>query len=188
VPDADDGTVVEAAERELVPAPEHNARSPFGGVVAQLASLNVVVLVAGLVTGPLTATYAAPPTATAAAAKPFTLTVRVANLGRAPWGHAAQVHAIGAAELEPARRAKLVARWVDLGGAATLGASPAGAGGSAILPAGLAPGAAVNVELLLTAPAAPGEYLLVLDVIDPATGSLAAAGVPPGIIRVTVTG
>ena len=48
------------------------------------------------------------------------------------------------------------------------------------------PGTSVRVTFELTAPAAPGEYLLVLDVIDPATGSLAAAGVPPGIVRVSV--
>ena len=57
-----------------------------------------------------------------------------------------------------------------------------------MLPAGLLPGASVAVAFQLTAPIAPGEYLLVLDVVDPKTGSLAAAGVQPGIIRVTVTG
>jgi len=39
----------------------------------------------------------------------------------------------------------------------------------------------------IVAPAAAGEYLVVIDVIDPAVGSLAALGVPPGIVRVTVT-
>ena len=46
----------------------------------------------------------------------------------------------------------------------------------------------MTVDVLLSAPATPGEYLLVLDVVDPQTGSLAAAGVPPGIVRATVTG
>jgi polyribonucleotide nucleotidyltransferase len=32
------------------------------------------------------------------------------------------------------------------------------------------------------------EFEAEIDVVDPKTGSLAAAGVPPGIIRVTVTG
>jgi len=40
----------------------------------------------------------------------------------------------------------------------------------------------------MAAPVVAGEYLLVLDGVDPRTGSLAAAGVPPGIVRVTVTG
>jgi hypothetical protein len=39
----------------------------------------------------------------------------------------------------------------------------------------------------LTAPAAPGDYLILLDVITPRIGSLAIAGVSPGIIRVTVS-
>jgi hypothetical protein len=32
----------------------------------------------------------------------------------------------------------------------------------------------------------PGDYLVLLDVITPRSGSLAAAGVAPGIVRVTV--
>jgi hypothetical protein len=138
------------------------------------------------VTGPLTAAYAAPSTATAAAAAPFQMKVRVTNLGRSAWGRAAEVHAVGAAELEPAKRAMLVARWVDLGGLGATGA-PGPTLATSILPAGLAPGASANVVIQLLAPAAPGEYLLVLDVVDPKTGSLAAAGVPPGIVRVTIT-
>ncbi len=70
---------------------------------------------------------------------------------------------------------------------AWLAVAGAGAVVSTILPAGLAPGASVALDVRLTAPTAPGEYLLVFDVIDPRTGSLAAAGVPPGIVRVTVT-
>jgi hypothetical protein len=56
-----------------------------------------------------------------------------------------------------------------------------------MLPAGMAPGATASVDLALAAPAAAGEYLVVIDVIDPVVGSLAALGVPPGIVRVTVT-
>jgi hypothetical protein len=91
-------------------------------------------------------------------------------------------------ELDPAIHATLVARWVDLSGLVTTPAGPVGAVTSSMLPAGLQPGATADVEFQLTAPAAPGEYLLILDVVDPITGSLAAAGVPPGIVRVTVTG
>jgi len=39
----------------------------------------------------------------------------------------------------------------------------------------------------MSAPATAGEDLLVFDVVDPVTGSMAAAGVPPGIVRVTVS-
>ncbi|MBA2718382.1 MAG: hypothetical protein H0U52_03925 [Chloroflexi bacterium] len=138
------------------------------------------------VTGPLTATYTTAPTATASAGAPFSLDVVVTNLGRSAWGNAAEVHRVDAAETVPASRAILVARWVDLGAAAIGASTPAGTLASSILPAGLAPGKSIALDFRMTAPAAAGEYLLVLDVVDPKTGSLAAAGVPPGIVRVTV--
>jgi hypothetical protein len=137
------------------------------------------------VTGPMTATYTTQPTATAAAGAPFSLAVTVSNLGRNAWGHAAEVHGVGAVENVPAARASLVARWVDLGGV-TAGSVPAGTIANSMLPAGMAPGASARVDFRMTAPAVAGEYLLVLDVVDPKTGSLAAGGVPPGIVRVTV--
>ena len=50
----------------------------------------------------------------------------------------------------------------------------------------MAPGATTTVDFSLIAPTTPGVYLIVLDVVDPGDGSLAALGVPPGIVRVTV--
>jgi hypothetical protein len=41
--------------------------------------------------------------------------------------------------------------------------------------------------LLIFAPSAPGEYLLVLDILTPEVGSLSAQGVDPTIIRVRVS-
>jgi hypothetical protein len=158
------------------------------GVAYDAATQALVPALVVRVTGPLTATYGAPATATAVAGAAFDLHVRVANLGRSPWGHPALVRSISAAEDEPASRATLVARWVNLGGVATGTIDPATGVSASVLPAGMAPGAAIDVDFPLVAPTGPGEYLVVLDVIDPATGSLAAAGVPPGIIRVTVTG
>ncbi|MEA2547829.1 MAG: hypothetical protein QOE42_427 [Chloroflexota bacterium] len=157
------------------------------GVAYDAATQALIPALVVRVTGPLNATYAVPATATAAVGASFDLTVRVTNLGRTAWGHPADARTIVAAERQPASRAMLVARWVDLGG---LGVTPAGMPGgvaNSVLPAGLAAGASVTVDVPLLAPASPGEYLLVLDVVDPATGSLAAAGVPPGIIRVTVS-
>ena len=87
---------------------------------------------------------------------------------------------------DPAERATLVVRWVDLGG--TGAGSAAGSVVTSGLPAGMKPGASADVTMRLAAPAGPGEYLLVVDVLDPQRGSLVAAGVPPGIVRVTVTG
>ncbi len=137
------------------------------------------------VTGPSTAVYGVPPTANARAGQPFTLSVDVTNLGTSAWGHPASVPMIGEAELVPASRATLVARWIALTTALSSG-DPAGATASSILPAGLAPGATTTAAFNLTAPAVPGDYLVVLDVVDPVAGSLASLGVPPGIVRVTV--
>jgi hypothetical protein len=136
------------------------------------------------VTGKFSARYAAPAAAYASAGGELKLHVGVTNLGAAPWGSRA-VKPAGGAEKAPARRATLVVRWVSLAG--QTGASPAKER-SAVLPAGLAPGASAAVDFVLTAPATPGDYLLLLDVVTPQGGSLAGAGVPPGIVRVTVSG
>jgi hypothetical protein len=157
------------------------------GVAYDAATQALVPALVVRVTGPITATYGAASTADIAAGAAFTLEVRVTNLGQNAWGHPAQSNAIGRAELEPASRATLVARWVDLGAADPLAPTRSGVANS-MLPAGLARGASVLVQVLLTAPVRPGEYLLVLDVVDPVSGSLAAAGVPPGIVRVSVSG
>jgi hypothetical protein len=157
------------------------------GVAFDAATQALVPALVVRVIGGETAAYSMPTTARTTAGASIPFGIRVTNLGRTAWGHAASIFRVDRGETEPASRAMLVARWVDLGGAAGLPASSGGAATTALLPAGLAPGASADLDLQLTAPAAPGEYLLVLDVIDPRTGSLAATGVPPGIVRVSVT-
>ena len=157
------------------------------GVAFDAATQALVPALVVRVIGGETAAYSMPTTARTAAGASIPFGIRVTNLGRTAWGHAASTFRVEQDETEPASRAMLVARWVDLGGAAGLPASPGGAATTALLPAGLAPGASADLALQLIAPAAPGEYLLVVDVIDPRTGSLAATGVPPGIVRVSVT-
>ncbi len=157
------------------------------GVAFDAATQALVPALVVRVIGGETAAYSMPTTARTTAGGSIPFEIRVTNLGRTAWGYAASIFRVDQGETEPASRAILVARWVDLGGAAGLPTSPGGAAATTLLPAGLAPGASADLDLQLTAPAAPGEYLLVLDVIDPRTGSLAATGVPPGIVRVTVT-
>ena len=156
------------------------------GVAYDAATQALLPALVVRVTGSTTASYAAPAAVTARSDEPFVLDVAVTNLGARAWGRAAIHHRIGQAETEPASRALLVARWVDLGGLAG-GGEPAPTA-TTVLPAGLAAGAAASIALQLAAPSAPGEYLLVLDVVVPRTGSLAADGVPPGIVRVSVGG
>jgi hypothetical protein len=115
------------------------------------------------------------------------LPVGVSNLGAQAWGRPAVVNASRRQVLEPAQRAVLVGRWIDLGDAAAgSAAGPTPADASASLPVGLKPGASAGVVLHLTAPTRPGVYLLLLDVVTPESGSLAAAGVAPAIVRVSV--
>jgi hypothetical protein len=158
------------------------------GVAYDAATQALVPALIVRVVGGETARYTTVETATTQAGGPFELPVRVTNLGRSTWGQAATTHSVSEAEIDPASRATLVARWVDLGGS-TGGSSgtPTDAATVTVLPAGLAPGGSADVDVQMSAPAAAGEYLLVLDVVDPVTGSMAATGVPPGIVRVTVS-
>jgi hypothetical protein len=155
------------------------------GVAYDAATQSLMPALIVRVTGPLTAAYDAPPAVYAAPGASLRLPVGVTNLGAAAWGSTAINHRIGDAEIEPARRATIVARWVALGD--TAAGAPA-AEGRALLPAGLAPGASSSVVFSLVAPDRAGEYLLLIDVISPRSGSLAGAGVPPGIVRVTISG
>jgi hypothetical protein len=155
------------------------------GVAFDAASQALVPALIVHVTGRLTATYEAPAAINATAGKPVTLRVTVTNLGATAWGSPAVAARVGGAELQPARRATVVARWVDLAsGSAGLPAQDS----SSLLPPGLAPRQSSKAVLGLTAPLIPGEYLVFVDVIIPGTGSLAVAGVPPALIRVSVSG
>ena len=137
------------------------------------------------VTGPLTAVYDLPPAAFATAGGQFSLHAGVTNLGAAAWGAPGVNRGKGGAESEPAQRATIIARWVNLADGTGATTAP---DATALLPAGLAPGKAADATFTLTAPKAVGDYLLLIDVITPRSGSLAVAGVPPGIVRVTVSG
>jgi hypothetical protein len=132
------------------------------------------------------AVFAVAPTASATAGGPLSLEVRVTNVGRSTWGHTAAGQAFRKPGIELISRATLVARWVDLGGGSPPGSSSSAPVATSNLPAGLAPGEAADVDLEMSTPIAAGDYLLVLDVVDPRIGSLAATGAPPGIVRVTV--
>jgi len=155
------------------------------GVAYDAASQALVPALIVHVTGRLTATYDAPAAVNAIAGKPVTLRVNVTNLGATAWGSPAVVARLGGAELQPARRATVVARWVDL---AAAGAGLPAQDSSSLLPPGLAPRHSSKAVLGLIAPAIPGEYLVFVDVIIPGTGSLAVAGVPPALVRVSVSG
>jgi hypothetical protein len=130
--------------------------------------------------GDLGARYLVGKTASAIAGERFELRTAVANVGATPWGH--KRIEVRNREAEAAEQATLVAHWVAL--TPSTDALPPEI--RIELPAGMEFGATARVTLAGTAPTAPGEYLLVIDVIDPELGSLAAQGIEPGLVRVTV--
>jgi hypothetical protein len=130
--------------------------------------------------GDLGARYLVGKTASAIAGERFELRTAVANVGATPWGH--KRIEVRNREAEAAEQATLVAHWVAL--TPSTDALPPDI--RIELPAGMEFGATARVTLAGTAPTAPGEYLLVIDIIDPELGSLAAQGIEPGLVRVSV--
>ena len=157
------------------------------GVAFDAATQALIPALIVRVTGRLTATYAAPAAVSAAAGQAIDVPVTVSNLGTTAWGSPAVAArtGLGGAESSPAQRATLVARWVELAAAPTGAVIPES---SALLPPGLAPRHAATTVLSLVAPKAPGEYLVFIDVLVPGIGSLAIAGIPPALVRVSVSG
>jgi hypothetical protein len=137
------------------------------------------------VTGPHDAQYLVSPTKQATAGDPFALPVGVANLGKNPWGNELSASR-RTGEARPETHAVLVAHWIALGSAGATEPSAATPDITLDLPPAVAPGAVTRGILIGTAPAAAGDYLVILDVVTPELGSLAAKGVSPGIVRVTV--
>jgi hypothetical protein len=124
------------------------------------------------------------PTADLKAGGEAALGVRVKNLGKASWGHGQIKTPSGDVS---AAAASVVARWVPLSAGAALQTDPAAQVASADLPIALAPGKSSDAWLYLTTPDKAGDYLLVLDVVDPGAGSLVASGAAPTLVRVTVS-
>ncbi|HEY8061028.1 MAG TPA: hypothetical protein VID94_19830, partial [Acidimicrobiales bacterium] len=138
------------------------------------------------VTGEFDGAIQVAPSVRAEAGQELSLGVRVVNLGIAPWGHSAVLDPLSGAAQAPAAPAVVVGRWFPLSAGAAM--PPQGATVATPLPIEMAPGVPVETSLDSTAPAAPGEYLFVLDVLTPEGRSLVASGGEPTVVRVTVAG
>ena len=140
------------------------------------------------VTGEFDGAIQAAPTAALVAGANATLGVRVINLGMAAWGHPAMSVPsglqVGSATDQPAY---VVGRWIPLSMTSALPTDPASQVVGTALPIGMKPGVNVEADIALTAPLAPGDYLLMLDIVTPDDGSLVASGTNPTLVRVTVT-
>jgi hypothetical protein len=154
-----DGLAYDAATQALVPA-----------LIVRVVDPNAVA-------------YQVEPSARVTTGHPLELAVGVTNLGLSAWGRAPTGRGAGPAELVLGGRATLVARWVPL---AASDEAPDAGDTSVGLPPGLAPGTTATVAIGLIAPRSAGQYLVLLDVVDPDGASFAARGVPPAIVRVTV--
>jgi hypothetical protein len=139
------------------------------------------------VTGDFDGDVQAVSTADLVAGAAVELGVRVRNLGVAAWGKPAIKPTSNLSGWVPATKARLTGRWIPLSDGATLPTDPEAQAVGANLPIGLAPGKSFDATLSLTAPTAPGSYLLLLDVVAPDGGSLVASGANPTLVRVTVT-
>jgi hypothetical protein len=159
------------------------------GVAYDAATQAMIPALIVRVTGELDAGIDAPARVELAPGAAGTISLWVANLGKAPWGHPAVTNVKDPEETAPAAAAQLTGTWVALGAVddPELQAAADAASVTALkLPAGFRPGAALSADLALFAPSVAGDYLLILDVVTPEAGSLTAKGVAPTIIRVTV--
>ena len=174
------------------------------GVAFDAATQALIRALIVRVTGPLWASYAVADTIGATPGAPIMLPIRLANTGSESWSGspvdgAGLAATSGAATESPApatlapetpamsgverRPARLVARWIALDRMADGPLPPTDVNGP---PVYLTPGASAVFPFDLIAPSEPGHYLLVVDVVLLDRGSLAANGVPPGLVRVIV--
>jgi hypothetical protein len=131
------------------------------------------------VAGTLSVAYGTSGDAMVEVGRTIALPVRVANTGSVAWAdEPPPTDAAGPRDTVPTPW--LIGRWLRLDGLEPTSTSPATAS------AFVAPGDSAVVRLPITAPPEPGTYLLVLDVITPRAGSLAALGGSPGLVRVVV--
>ena len=138
--------------------------------------------------GAYTAAFGAPSSISLTTGSTSTVGVRVVNAGSEGWD---------APSTTPPSESDSLLIWLR-----TTGPRPASSGrgsppkasrsrhppSKALDPTAAAPGGTAAVGLSLVAPAQPGQYLLLLDVVTPTHGALSTLGSTPSIIRVSVTG
>jgi hypothetical protein len=157
------------------------------GVAYDAATQDLLTPVFVRVGGAMAVAYGAPSVLTMNAGAEVDVPVRVLNAGSVRWDkllepQPAPVVVDGQATVPATTRPSfLVATWVSGDGSVVPGPL------SVVLDSAVAtPGKEASALLHALAPAVPGNYLLVLDVLVPGNGPLSASGAAPAIIRVTV--
>jgi hypothetical protein len=133
-----------------------------------------------MTSGSASAAIGAPGSIDVLAGESFRLPLAVTNTGDVAW-IAPEIPDARIAEPASPRGALLIGHWVRLA-PADRSVPPEDALASVLAE----PGETAQTQLALVAPADPGEYLLVLDVVSPVLGSLTARGMPPVAIPVQV--
>jgi hypothetical protein len=153
------------------------------GVAYDAATQALLPALSVRVTGSVSAVYSVAPDLTAEAGHPFTVPVRVANTGDTDWGFGAGPSPDTPSTLVSDSVAVpwVMGHWVRLAGPDQAAPTP-----SRGVPVLVQPGESSLAPLELVAPTDLGAYLLVIDTVTPAQGSLAALGVAPALVRVTV--
>lgn len=144
-------------------------------------------------TGPYDAAISGPGSIDLAPGASHSMSLWVGNLGSTTWGEKAIPGKVVDASRRPtaatpATHARIVGTWValDVDDERQVEAASAASVTPAELPAAFSPRDVAKLELGMFAPTAEGDYLLVIDIVTPAAGSLAAHGVEPTIVRVRV--
>jgi hypothetical protein len=152
------------------------------GVAFDAPSQELIPALSVKVSPPLSVAYGVVPALSLPTDSTIELPVRLANDGAMAWADPPIVtDDVREPRSTATRGPQLVARWLPLGVDTTQTAGAATANAPR-----LAPGEEATVELSLIGPSQPGEYLLVIDLLSPLHGSLAAAGAPPASVRITV--
>ena len=157
------------------------------GMAYDAATQALLVPVIVRVGGPVAVAYGAPPSLATTAGADSGVAVRVVNAGSERWDKAVSpapgmmvIQAPGA-DRPAALPADLVATWVSAERLAVPEAVTVPLDETMAEPGGVS-----SILVPLTAPEAPGSYLVLLDVLSPSRGPLSALGSAPAIIRVTV--
>jgi hypothetical protein len=157
------------------------------GVAYDAATQRLLTPVLVRVGGALAAAYGVPPTLSLDAGASAAIAVQVLNAGSTRWEAIVATSSAGPdASAQPGAAfvlPTLVATWISAEGHAVPETQSVQLPGEAWSPGGKA-----DVVVPLEAPALPGTYLLMLDVLTPADGPLSAKGSEPALVRVTVAG
>ena len=155
------------------------------GVAYDAATQALVPALIVHVTGRIWVSYGAPDQVSATAGQPLSVSIRVANTGSQDWGPRLLGDAVDPEPVQPDPQARIVGHWLHLDDGSSEG-QPTDllAGSTPVID--IVPGSSEVVDLAAQAPVGPGHYLLLIDLVTSNGLSLAAAGVPPALIRVVV--